>query len=339
MATNNTSLLTPERNNGQRLLWLDMANIFAMVGVVLFHIPSAAEQPYRAEEFMVVNSCFFFLAGFSFSLSIHCDTHWRTQVKYLLHRAKQLLIPTVFFFFVFYALWLAVGRRMASDTELWYDPITELLRGKLHTVVAPYWFVFCLLTMTVLHTITGLVVRNRTAVALILGLMPLANNLDIPDFYELRYACMLLPVFALGHLLSQPKATRIHYSLLIIGWALSLATEYLITGSTNPSLTSVLGGGVYILLIVWISRRLASLAGLGVMKLLRNGALVLLATQNYIIGICRIGLDKVFGEADYLTNHIGLKPVILIVVYSLSIPLIWFILNRMPWFLGWKQKR
>ena len=169
--------------------------------------------------------------------------------------------------------------------------------------------------------------------------MPLLNCLDLPDYYELRYASMFFPIFALGYL-SQCRDTGCsHYSLFALGWALSLTTEQVLRGSISPTLMSLVCGAAYTLAIIWLSYRLASLANLRITKLLRNGALVLLATQNYIIGICRIVADKVTGVADFMVNHIWLKPIVLLVVYGLSIPLIWFVCEHMPFVLGKRGKK
>lgn len=84
--------------------------------------------------------------------------------------------------------------------------------------------------------------------------------------------------------------------------------------------------------------RLARLAELSIVKLLRNGALVLLATQSYIIGVCRIVLDMIFGESDFLANHILLKPLIMLVVYGLGIPLMWFVCKYLSFVLSKGRK-
>lgn len=325
--------------SNKRLPWLDVANVLAMVGVVLFHIPTTLEQPYREVEFVVVNTCFFFLAGYSHGISSSRSSDRVQPARLLLRRIVRLLIPTIFFFGVFYIMWLAVGRRLASDTELWYEPLAELAKGKLHTVVAPYWFVVCLLTMTILHTGVSLVFRNKMALAFALGLMPLLNCLDMPDCYELRYASMFFPIFALGFLSQCHDTGYSHYSLFALGWTLSLTAEYVLTGSISPMPMSLVYGAAYTLGIIWLSHHLASLATLRITKLLRNGALVLLATQNYIIGICRIAADKVTGEADFMVNHIWLKPIVLLLVYGLSIPLIWLVCKHMPFVLGKSRKK
>ncbi|MGN1213724.1 MAG: acyltransferase family protein [Bacteroidaceae bacterium] len=321
-----------------RLLWLDMANILAMVGVVLFHIPTAIEQPYREEEFLVVNICFFFLAGCSFGVAGCHGSNVSQSARFLLRRVKRLLIPTLFFFSVFYILWLVVGRTLASDTELWHEPLLELLKGKLHTVIAPYWFVFCLLTMTVLYVFANIVIRNKIILSFVMGLVPLIDNLNIPDCYELRYACVFFPMFAFGSLLLRGDVSLKYIVFLLSGWIISMMTNYVIMGNANPSLVALAWGVIYTAVVVVISKSLARLAELRTVRLLRNGVLVLLATQSYIIGVCRIALDRIFGELDFLANHIILKPLILFVVYGLSIPLMWFVLRYMPFALGKGRK-
>lgn len=310
-----------------------------MVGVVLFHIPTSLEQPYREAEFVVVNTRFFFLAGYSHGISSSHNSDRGFSARFLLRRIARLLIPTIFFFGAFYIMWLAVGQRLASDTELWYEPLAELAKGKLHTVVAPYWFVFCLMTMTILHTGASLVFRNKMALAFALGLMPLLNCLNLPDCYELRYASMFFPIFALGFLSQCRDTGYSHYCLFALGWALSLSAEYVLTGSVSPTPMSLVYGAVYTLAIIWLSNCLASLATLRITKLLRNGTLVLLATQNYTIGICRIVTAKLTGEAYFMAKHIWLKPIVLLLVYGLSIPLIWLVCKHMPFVFGKSRKK
>lgn len=321
-----------------RLLWLDMANILAMVGVVLFHIPTAIEQPYREEEFLVVNICFFFLTGCSFGVARSHNPDILQSARFLLRRVKRLLTPTLFFFSVFYILWLVVGRTLASDTEQWHEPLLELLKGKLHTVIAPYWFVFCLLTMTVLYVFANIVIRNKIILSFLMGLVPLINNINIPDYYELGYACMFFPVFAFGSLLLGDDVNLKKIIFLLSGWVVSITTNYVIMGNVNPSFVALVWGVIYTAVVVVISKSFVRLAELRIVKLLRNGALVLLATQNYIIGVCRIVLDMIFGESDFLANHILLKPLIMLVVYGLSIPLMWFVCKYLPFVLSKGRK-
>ncbi len=71
---------------------------------------------------------------------------------------------------------------------------------------------------------------------------------------------------------------------------------------------------------------------------LRRGVLVILAVQNYIIGFVKVMMDKLSQETDYLANHFVYKPFVLIFVYVISFPIIWFIVNKAHFVLGKSRK-
>ena len=80
-----------------RLLWLDMANVLAMVGVVLFHIPSNVELSFREDEFVAVNECFFLMSGVSLGLILQKVNNFVELFTFLNKRIVRLGVPTVVF--------------------------------------------------------------------------------------------------------------------------------------------------------------------------------------------------------------------------------------------------
>ena len=97
--------IDPAQKN--RILWLDMANVLAMVCVVWFHIPSQLEMPIRGWEYICVNIPFFLLSGYSYAIGRKQD---ETFKSHLLTTLRTLYLPTIIFFTCFYLLWIAIGK-------------------------------------------------------------------------------------------------------------------------------------------------------------------------------------------------------------------------------------
>ena len=125
----------------ERCVWIDYAKFFSIYLVVIFHThPYLLLDGFIGNFFILLRMpAFFLIAGFLFRLD-----KFDSFFSFLKHRSKQLLIPYISFFVIFYLLWLAVGRNMLGDDELlinvWH-PIKELYLGIPSIICAPYWLV------------------------------------------------------------------------------------------------------------------------------------------------------------------------------------------------------
>jgi len=184
----------------QRKAWLDYIKLIAMTLVVVYHTPPRYDTAHEAALFNMGAPVFFFAAGYLFNVS-------RQQgfFKFLLHRARQILVPYTTFFIIFYALWLVVGRRMAGPEEQAIDTLTPLwqfIKGTPDIVLGPFWFLAAMFTMQVIYYPVRRYLKGRwpllVAVLLSLSLFVIP---DVPcvRYWNLDRALLYMPLYALGN--------------------------------------------------------------------------------------------------------------------------------------------
>lgn len=308
--------------------WLEWANVLAMTVVVLFHIPSEIEGPIQNIEYLAVNIPFFVLSGISFRIYLEHRKDNLSFVGFIKSRLKRFGPPTVIFFSFFYLLWLLIGKNLAGDTEEWYIPLVEFIKGNLVTVLATYWFIFCLLSIQLIYFIIYCITKNRLTILGICILLHIISQVcDITNYYELSRAMTFIPFFVLGSCYSfngehEYKAIAFPIMIIIIYGVISITecNDVYIGYIAGICLTAVLVSSSYILSRRWECPHFISF--------LRTGALAILATQNNIIGICKVLLDRTTGTHDFLAHHIYYKPVIFLIVYAVSIPIISLLLTE-----------
>lgn len=320
----------------ERIKWFDWANVLAMLCVVWFHIPSVLEMPVRYTEYIAVNVSFFLLAGYSFTLA---GTERRAFGALLRHQGLRLVRPTLVFYCIFYLLWLVVGKRLAGDAAEWYAPVIELLTGNFSLVLATYWFVVCLMGLQILYYMLYRLIKPPHVLAFICGLLPAATLLvgDI-SYFRLTNVLLFLPFFALGSLSSTTVSPSVRWRnsiCVVLGLLLYFVLTRLFAITPLYSPTDALWGVGLCGVVCALSRGLVGWSsGERWMHTLRYGALILLATQNYIIGVTKVLLDKITQEPDFLAHHFALKPVVLLLVYLLTLPVIHLVRHHCPQILG-----
>lgn len=320
----------------ERIKWFDWANVLAMLCVVWFHIPSSLEMPIRYTEYIAVNVSFFLLAGYSFSLA---GTASRSFRLVLIHIGRRLVRPMLVFYCFFYLLWLLVGKRLAGDAAEWYDPIVELFTGNFSLVLATYWFVVCLIGLQLLYYGLFRFVKSPYTRAFVCGVMPVVT-LVVGDiaYFRLAHVLIFLPFFALGSLFGTNVSSRECWcsgALVVLGLFLYFVLAHLFAVSPTYSPIDALWGVCLCGMVCALSHGLVGWsAGEHWMNTLRYGALILLATQNYIIGVTKVLLDKITQEPDFLAHHFALKPIVLLLVYLVTLPIIHSICRHCPQILG-----
>ncbi len=313
----------------KRVKGLDYANVIAMLAVVWFHVPSTVEAPIRHLEYISVNIPFFLLSGYTFALAHKEQLGVR---PFLMQLGRSLLVPTCFFYAFFYLLWLLVGRQMAGDTEMWYVPLAEFAQGQFNVVLATYWFIICLCVMNLIYYALSKS-GARLLTALVCGCLPMLLLLvPVPGEFRIREACAFIPFFAIGATCShwhESQSAYIEILLCLLGLAAyCLVQERLALGSAYQW-NEILSGLALCCVVCLLAKFLCRFSILdGFAGTLRYGALVLLATQNYIIGVVK-------GVADI--SNLVYKPLVIVLVYAITYPLILLIKNKMPFILGKKQ--
>ena len=180
----------------KRILWIDYLKAISMLLVVVYHTPERYNVLDEGVVFNLGVPIFFVLAGFLYNPAKHAGTG-----QYLLHRARQLLIPYATFFVVFYALWLAVGRRMVGPEEeaiAWWTPLYEFATGQPTVVLGAFWYIACLFSMQVVYHVLQRWIPGKWMIAASVVLALSTYVLYIHP-WNVGKAFIYMPLYAVGH--------------------------------------------------------------------------------------------------------------------------------------------
>lgn len=330
----------------QRTPWLDYVRFFSIFLVILYHTPPRIEL---LDEAVILNlrvPVFFCISGFLFN-----DDRWTNFWRYAWHRGKQILIPYVLFFAVFYGLWLWFGRDMLGGEDIRVPvtrPLVEMVMGDPRTIVAPFWYIACLLTMQLIYYwIARFTPRRWTLVVCALIAVStywMSWNWGWVRFWNLGNALLFMPFYAFGHSL-KPVLERLEFrgvgqtlALTALGVGSMVAMVWVIgVKAHDPGLYSLLRVACGLLVIPaylcvgkWVANRCGRRAFIESVVL---GGTIYLGLQNYAIGIIRIALERIAG-VGWLTDHIWMRLVIALVVMVALYPVSAWIQRHAPWVIG-----
>lgn len=330
----------------KREAWLDNIKLIAMLLVVVYHTPPRYDNAHEMALFNMGAPVFFFAAGYLFNMA-------RQQgfLSFLRHRARQILVPYTTFFVIFYALWLAVGRRMAGPEEMAIDtftPLWQFVQGTPDVVLGPFWFLAALFTMQVIYYpirrfLTGC---WPLLVALLLSLSLLVMP-DLPWFryWNLDKAFLYMPIYALGNccrpLIEHFDFSKTSRSLLWVVLAV-LGLGFLIFAPLNidRSVAYVLAPISVIFTLPYYTAMCRWLQGSALVsriaRVVAITSITYLALQNYLIGVIKIVLAKVMGPEIWDDNFV-LKVAVALAVMAILYPIAIFVDRRLPWLLGKKS--
>lgn len=332
----------------KRKAWLDYLKFFAMFMVVVYHTPPRYDNAHEAALFNMGAPVFFFAAGYLFNIA-------RQQgfLSFLRHRARQILVPYTTFFVIFYALWLAVGRRMAGPEEQAIDTLTPLwqfVQGRPDVVLGTFWFLAALFTMQLIYYPLSKYLRGYwpLVVALVMSLslfiMP-----DVPAFryWNLDKAFLYMPIYAVGNccrgLVDRWDLSTAGRSLLcLMGAVLGLGFLVLAPLTIDRDAAYVLAPLAVILVLPlytalckwcearWGTSRIAQVVAIT--------GITYLALQNYLIGIIKMIVTRVAGP-EVFDDNIVLKVLTAIVVMAILYPLALIVERYFPFLLGKPYKK
>jgi len=320
-----------------------------MLLVVIYHTPPRYAPAYDMIWSNLGVPIFFFAAGYLFDIN-KFSSFWALVKR----RARQILVPYVTFFIVFYALWLLVGRTMAGPEEQaipLITPLRELIAGTPHVVLATFWFLACLFSMQLIYYPLRRYLPGcwPLAVALVLSLS-LVVMPQVPwlSYWNVDHAMLYMPTYAAGNCL-KPWLQRIAQgkmpqSQLLLWGALALvalvalivlpimfghSVAYIIAPEAVivmlPALVAAAG---------WVERRF------GPSRVAQNVAITTityLALQNYLIGIIKIVATRLAGP-DVFFDHPWIKIPIALAVMAALYPIALLIERYAPFMLG-KRKQ
>ena len=332
----------------KRQAWLDYIKFIAMTLVVVYHTPPRYDSAHEAALFNMGAPVFFFAAGYLFNIAKQ-----KNFFTFLGHRARQILVPYTTFFIIFYALWLAVGRRMAGPEEQAIDvftPMWQFVQGTPDVVLGPFWFLAALFTMQVIYYpikryLSGcwpLVVALLLSVGLLV--MP-----DLPWFryWNLDKAFLYMPIYAFGNCcrplvekfeFSTPARSLLWMALAVLGLGFLILAPL----SIDRAVAYVLAPEAVILVLPlytpvckWLEKRCGTSR---IAQTVAITGITYLALQNYLIGVIKIVAARLMGP-EILDDSILFKVVIALVVMAVLYPLAVFIERYLPFLLGKGYKR
>lgn len=334
----------------ERQAWLDYVRFFSIFLVIVFHTPPRLALFDDAVILNLRVPVFFCISGFLYSFD-----RWPRFTTYLRHRAKQILVPYCTFFFIFYALWLMVGRKMVGPEEeaisVW-QPIIEFVSGNPQTVVAPFWYIACLFTMQILYWCIERMVPRRfvfpACLALAAGtyLIPyeIPTVSTIGHLWNIGNALLFLPFYALGNSF-KPMLSRLEFRtppgaaiwVAMAAVSVIIMVEATTLHTTDPQMYCLvrIAAGLmiipcYFCVAKWIA---AKLGHRRIIEFVVVSGTVYLGLQNYFIGVAKIVLNRILYDG-VLDDNIWLKYVIAVAVMIAIYPFAWAIDRYAPWLIG-----
>lgn len=323
-----------------RYAWLDYARLMSLMLIVLLHA-----QP-RMLVFIVGILAVFFGCSGCLCHAGEYDSFW----AYFKHRLRPVAVPYFAFYALFYALWLVAQRRIGSADAAapWWQPLWECLMGQPKAysllVLAPFWFITCLLSMQLIYYWVLQLVGRRWALAASVALSAVAAlcpGTEHLNFWNINYAMLYMPFYALGHTMcgSVERGVRIGWiralALTMAGVAIMVWAAQAVPQADWRSLLLTLGGMCMIMPIAWLATKAASRFGRrSVVTFFAANGITCLALQNYCIGALRIALHKLSPQVDAQSwpASLAIAAITLAIVGAAA----WLIARYAPWVLGRK---
>lgn len=321
----------------ERFIWVDYAKVLSICLVVSFHAPPRIEG-YAGDVIQLLRMpAFFLIAGYLFKIE-----KFTSLWQFIKHRSIQLLVPYASFFTLFYILWLVVGRNMVGGEELEYhvlEPLYEFISGNPTIVIAPCWFICCLFSIQIIYYLLAKYIPRKYLLALVI-LFPylncLTNLYGLP--WNLAMAFNYIPFYAFSNQYKE-LITRISWKqwpVIVSALIVVLLSTYYINsenewiGCTLHTVNGLLILPAYILLCKTISIHKTAYR---FVEFIGRNTIIILAIQNYIIGIIKIICTRFYGENIFDDNYLLHISIVLFVILISAIPIL--IINKyFPFIVG-----
>ena len=346
----------------KRQAWLDYIKCISMFIVIVYHTPPRFDPAREVALFYVGAPVFFFAAGYVFNID-----KYKGFFSFLRHRARQILVPYTTFFIIFYALWLAVGRRMAGPEEMAisiFTPLKQFVVGMPDVILGTFWFIVALFTIQIIYYPLRKYLKGwwPFVVALLLNLsLLILPYLPWFRYWNLDKAFLYLPIYAFGNCcraaLSDDKSkgltkktiadfftftTPVRSILWVILAACGLSFLIIAPVTIRKDLSYILSPAAFILLLPcycacskWLERCFGTNR---IVQTVAITGITYLALQNYLIGIIKMIVAK-FAGPEIFDGNIVLKLVIALVVFAIIYPLAVIIERYLPFLLGKPYKK
>jgi hypothetical protein len=262
-------------------------------------------------------------------------------------------VPYTTFFIIFYALWLAVGRRMAGPEEQAinvFTPMWQFVQGTPDVVLGPFWFLAALFTMQVIYYPIKRYLSGYWP--LVVALLLSVGLLVMPDLPWFRYwnldkAFLYMPIYAFGNCcrplvekfeFSTPARSLLWMSLAVLGLGFLVLAPLNIDRAVAYVLAPeavILVLPLYTAVCKWLEKRCGTSR---IAQTVAITGITYLALQNYLIGVIKIVAARLLGP-EILDDSILFKVVIALVVMAVLYPLAVFVERYLPFLLGKGYKR
>jgi acyltransferase len=322
-----------------RYAWPDYVKFISIFLVILFHTPPHMEI---LDEKILVNlriPAFFFISGYLYNVA-KFNNFWH----FFRHRGKQLLVPYVTFFVLFYILWLIEYKVWGTQGQVVnvYQPIIEFIKGEPLLVLPTFWFVACLFSMQVIYYFLQWALPSKWVFPVCILLSFTAYFIGWTNYWNICNALFFIPFFAFGNCFKE-HISNISFSnkkrtILLIFFALvSIAVmvwSICIENRGVMNIVKVMCGLMVIPAYICITKLLAGKYGRRrFIEFVAVNGVFFFAFQNEFIEFFRVILDKLFFQG-IMFEYIWIKPLVAIVVLIIIFPVAWIVTRYMPWMVG-----
>ncbi len=327
-----------------RKIWIDYAKCFSIFLVVLFHTNPNLEGFGFDFLKLLRMPAFFLISGFLFNIE-----KWNNFYKFLYHRIKRLIVPYFWFYFIFYFLWIAVGRSMAGEEEMainMFAPLREFVMGSPKIILAPYWFITCLFSIQTIYYLLRKTIKSDVlllCVSCCLYFVVMAAGLtNLP--WCVDKALLYLPFYAFANIL-KTGIDRISYNntaLNITSVGITLILLY-VNNMVNIAYINhalyILAGVCIIYAYIAFCKYVAEKIGaINAVKYVGDNNIITLALQNYIIGAIKIVSVLLFSTNLLMGNCYIINVVVAIITIMISMIFAVVINRYAPFIIGKKNQ-
>ena len=283
-----------------RFLWIDLVKVLSIIMVIYHHCPPNSFYGFSSLPL------FFFASGLLFNIE-----KYPSFFTFFKRRSKQLLIPYLCFFTLFYLFWLFVGRSLSSPEEQalpLYTPLLEFLYGRPVNVCLPLWYLPCLFVLQSFFYFFKNI--NKKITTILILLLPFINSfIDLSDSpWMLDNVCEYFPYYGIA-CLYRKEIFNIFKEMSNISFIMPV-NELFNTITYNFELNKSI-------------------------KYLASNTVIILACHTYVIRLVDILIINVLGfdSGVYDGNLIFKISLTIFVMLSMYIPII--IINRyLPFIIG-----
>lgn len=194
-------------NNSNRIDYIDYAKALGMIAIMWGHIRLSGWSFIFVYSFDI--PLFFFLSGLVF------DRNRYSSFKVFLSRkVKTLLIPYLIYSLVFWIVWAGFSYGIHAEVQSYWMPLAQtfIAQGSSNFLVhnAPLWFVTCLFVLECVYYFISKLKRFwiiiMSMIIAAIGWYGISHEFMM-DWkllpWNIEVACLMIPVFAAGHLLAQ----------------------------------------------------------------------------------------------------------------------------------------